>query len=59
MAVFHVQVGVALRRPPRTDEYRRVAVEADSWWEAQLVAAQIAACTSVMPVSTELIEMRL
>lgn len=51
---FRVVVGVALRRPPTVDEYRLVVVEADSGSEAMLVAAQMAACTSVMPVSTKL-----
>ncbi len=50
MAVFEVEVGVALGRPPAIDEYRYVLVEADSWTEANLVACQIAATRSVMPV---------
>jgi len=54
MAVFEIVVGVALRRPPGTDQYRKVLVEASTVVEAKLVAAQIAACTSTMPVSTEL-----
>lgn len=53
--IYHVQVGVALQRPPRTDEYRKVAVEAVNGHEAMLIAAQIAACTSTMPVSTTLL----
>lgn len=53
MAVFSIIVGVALSRPPRTDEYRKVVVEAPNGREAMLVAAQMAACTSTMPVSTE------
>lgn len=55
MAVFYVQVGVALQRPPRTDEYRKVVVEAVNGHEAMLIAAQVAACTSTMPVSTRLL----
>lgn len=50
MAVYAVEVGVALSRPPVIEEYRYVLVEADGWTEANLVACQIAAGSSVMPV---------
>ena len=53
-AVYRVIVGGALSRPPRLDEYRLLLVAADNGLEAELVAAQIAACTCVMPVSTQL-----
>jgi hypothetical protein len=48
--IHAVTVGVALTRPPTLDEWRRVIVSASSEAEAQLVACQISACTSVMPV---------
>lgn len=48
--IYSVDVAVALRRPPGVDEYRRVVVSAADPTEASLVAAQMAACTSVMPV---------
>lgn len=56
IVIYRVIVGVALRRPPREDEFRLTVVEADNPTEAKLIAAQIAACTSVMPVSTVLDE---
>lgn len=56
MTVYSIMVGVALSYPPRTHEYRKVCVEAPNAREAKLLAAQIAACTSTMPVSTELLE---
>lgn len=52
MSIFKVIVGVALSRPPSIHEYRKVVVEADNAIEAKLIAAQIAACTCTMPVST-------
>lgn len=48
--IFYVHVQVALSRPPRGDEMRRYAVEAADAVEAELVATQMASCTSVMPV---------
>lgn len=54
--VYRVMVGVALRYPPAEHEFRLVMVEADSPWEAKLIAAQISACTSTMPVSTRLLD---
>jgi len=53
MAVFPIIVGVALSRPPRTHEYRKVVVEARHVWEAKLIAAQVVECSSVMAVSAE------
>jgi len=50
VTIFAIEVGVALRRPPTVDEWRRVDVEAASLVEAKLIACQVAACTSVMPV---------
>lgn len=57
-----VIVGVALHRPPKIDEYRKVVVSVDtssdgsrlynSEIEAQLIACQIAACGAVMAVSS-------
>lgn len=48
--IFYIHVGVALKRPPAVHEYRRIAVEASGPWEAEKIATQMAACTSVMPV---------
>lgn len=56
MAMFTVLVGVALSRPPRTDEYRKTLVEAPTPLAAELLACQIAECTSVMAVSSEVID---
>lgn len=55
MHVYEVIVGVALERPPKVDELRKVLVVANSAVEAELIAQQIAACTSVMPVCSRLI----
>jgi hypothetical protein len=49
--IHYITVGVALERPPKEDERRRYSVAAASHSEAALVATQMAACTSVMPVS--------
>lgn len=54
--IFTVHVGVALTRPPVIDELRRIVVEAESDSEAALIATQIASCTSVMPVWSEVQE---
>lgn len=54
--IFTVEVGVALNRPPTTDEIRKVRVIADNATEASIIAAQIASCTSVMPVSTKVLQ---
>lgn len=48
--IWTVTVGVALARPPACHEIRRYAVEAQDATEAQLIACQMASCTSVMPV---------
>lgn len=56
MHVYKVVVGVALARPPKVDEYRLVLVASNSRYEAELIACQIAACTSVMPVSSQVID---
>jgi len=54
--VYEIVVGVALERPPKVDELRKVLVVANSAVEAELIAQQIAACTSVMPVCSKLIK---
>ena len=54
--IVAVTVGVALRRPPRLDELRRVLVEADTEVEAELIAVQISSCTAVMAVCSEVTE---
>jgi hypothetical protein len=51
--IYYVTVAVALERPPTEQEYRRCVIEAPNVVYASLYAAQIAACTSVMPVSAE------
>lgn len=50
--IHYVTVGVALSRPPKVDEWRRYCVVAATRQEAELIAQQIAACTSVMPVES-------
>lgn len=50
--IHYVVVGVAMSRPPKTDEYRRYAIYGGTHHDAELVATQMAACTSVMPVET-------
>jgi hypothetical protein len=49
--VYTIIVAVALSRPPGEHEFRKCRVAADSYAEALCVALQMAACTSVMPVS--------
>lgn len=51
--IYYVNVAVCLGRPPTEQEWRRYAVEAEGWVDAQLIALQIASCTSVMPVRAE------
>jgi hypothetical protein len=53
--IYYVEAGVALERPPTVQEYRKYVVWAPSATEASLTAAQMAACTCVMPVSTEVV----
>ncbi len=57
MGVFEVHVGVALRRPPRTDELRKYLIAADRPLVAELLACQWAAASIgvVMPVSSQLV----
>lgn len=57
MGVFEVHVGVALARPPRTDEIRKYLIAADRPIEAELLACQWAATGAgvVMPVSSRVI----
>lgn len=54
-----IHVGVALARPPAVHEIRRYAVEAPEPTEAQLIALQIASCSSVMPVWAQIEEAEL
>lgn len=54
--VYEAHVGVALARPPRLDEWRKVLVVAGSARDASLLACQVAACTSVMPVTVRVWE---
>lgn len=56
MKTWTVTVGVALTRPPTIDEYRRTKVWAANPIEAELIACQVAACTSVMPVWSDVEE---
>lgn len=51
--IFYVTVAVALARPPTVDEWRRYAVEAKTPFGAQVIAQQMASCTSVMPIYAE------
>lgn len=51
--IHYVRVAVALSRPPKIDEWRRYCVVAPNRQEAVLVAQQMAACTSVMPVESQ------
>lgn len=53
--IYYVTVAVCLERPPTAQEWRRYAVEARHPLEAELIATQMAACTSVMAVSTEVV----
>lgn len=55
MGVYEIEVGVALRRPPRTDEIRKYLIVAERAIEAEILACQWAACTSVMPVFSRLV----
>jgi hypothetical protein len=55
MAVFGIEVDVALVRPPTVDETRYYVVEAPDEWEAALIAGQMAACTSIMPLGYRII----
>jgi hypothetical protein len=48
--IHYVTVGVATSRPPGVHEYRRYALYGGTHAEAELVALQMAACTSTMPV---------
>lgn len=48
--IHYITVGVALERPPKADQYRRYAIYGGTHQDAELVATQMAACTSTMPV---------
>jgi hypothetical protein len=51
--VYTVEVGVARSRPPHTDDYRVILVQAEGGDEADLVARQIASCESGVVMVTE------
>lgn len=51
--IHYVRVAVALSRPPKIDEWRRYCVVAANRHEAELIAQQMASCTSVMPVKSQ------
>lgn len=55
--VFEVHVGVALARPPRTDQFRKYLISADRPLEAELLACQWAAAGDgvVMPVCSRIV----
>lgn len=55
--VYHIEVGLALARPPREDVLVHVLVAATSLPEASCLAAQIAQCDPavVMAVRTTLV----
>ncbi len=55
MGVYEIWVGLAHRRPPRTDEYRKYLVAADTPLAAELLACQWAAASCVMPVASRLV----
>lgn len=52
--IYTVTVGVALQRPPKIDEYRKIVVQADTDTDALLLACQIATCTSIMAVTAKI-----
>jgi hypothetical protein len=54
VSVYTVEVGVALRRPPRTDQHRKYVIEAENGHTAELVATQWAGSSPgvVMAVSS-------
>lgn len=52
--IYTVIVGVALSRPPKIDEYRKVLVVANGRYEAMLIAAQMSSNTSTMAVYTQI-----
>jgi len=51
--IHFIQIGVALDRPPKTDQIRRYAIYSGTHQDAELVALQMASCSSTMPVSVE------
>jgi hypothetical protein len=53
-----VMVGVALQRPPRTDAFVRVVVEAENETQAMLTACLMASADKrvVMPTESEVID---
>ncbi len=57
MGVYEIHVGVALQRPPRTDQVRKYLITADRPLAAELLACQWAAASAgvVMPVFSRLV----
>lgn len=57
MGVYEVHVGVAMSRPPRTDQIRKYLVDADRPLAAELLACQWAGASDgvVMPVFSRLV----
>ncbi len=57
MGVYEIHVGVALARPPRTDQIRKSLITAESPLAAELLACQWAGASVgvVMPVSSRLV----
>lgn len=55
--IFEVEVGIALVRPPTTQEIRKYVLAAESEWDAVFLAAQWAYSDPnvSMPVYTELV----
>lgn len=56
MSVFGIEVDVALVRPPTVDQIRYYVVEAPTAMEAALIAGQMAACTSIMPLGFRIVD---
>lgn len=53
--MFEVEVGLALRRPPRLDQLRKYLIVARSPIEAELVALWMAGRDCVMPVCSRIV----
>lgn len=53
MGRYVVEVGVALQRPPRTQQYRKYVIEAENGYAAELAACQWAASSPGVVMPTE------
>lgn len=53
MSLYVVEVGVALKRPPRTEQYRKYVIEAENGYAAELIAQQWASCAPGVVMPTE------